>query len=317
MVSVYAYVYDRHRLPLPLPLCQFYLRLHALKTFVHEIAHHHDNIARVARGRWRSDSSHTVEMYAEEMEHKWTQEIVLPYLRRNYGKDAEALQKWVAHRGGLRVDLDFFAGDSRRTRRDGLQKLVFSTSGAFESWVDELPTCKSLAESRLAFAWELHYSDCYDQCLELLNKILANSREWIPALTCKADTLVHLQKYEEALLITHRVLAIDSTNSDAWETQGDVFEYQDNWKVLLENCNAWEGSGKLSRRAQRELLMHRAVAHCATDNNSEMESSIAAHLSLLDSRSPEVAARRRKHIYPRVFRRAGKPVPPEFSTKIK
>lgn len=317
LVSVYSYVYDRHRLTLPLPLCQFYLRLHALKTFVHEVAHHHDNVARVARGRWRFDNKYTVEMYAEEMEHKWTQEIILPYLRRQYAKDARALQNWVAHRGGLRVDLDFFSGDTRRTRRDGLQKLVFTTSSAFESWLDELPICKSLAESRLAFAWELHYSDCYDQCLELLNRILAKSSDWIPALTCKADTLVHLQKHDEALLISRRVLEMQPANSEAWKTQGDVLECQDNWNALLENCRAWERSGRLSRRAQRELLLHRAIAHCAMDNTSEMESVIAAHLSLTQSKSHEVAARRRKHLYIRVFRRAGKPVPSEFSSKTK
>jgi hypothetical protein len=317
LVSVFAYVYDRKQIALPLPLCQFYLRLHALKTFVHEIAHHHDNIARVARGRWRFDSKHTVEMYAEEMEHKWTQDIVLPYLEKHYAKDAKALQNWVAHRGGLKVGLDFFAGDSRRTRRDGLQKLIFTTSSAFESWLDDLPTCKSLAESRLAFAWELHYSDWYEQCLEVLNGILRKSSDWIPALTCKADTLVHLQKYDEALLISRRILKVQPTNSDAWETQGDVFECKDNWNALLENCAAWERNGRLSRRARRELLLHRAIAHCALDNIAEMEKAIATQLSLLPGKPSDVQARRRKHIYIRVFRRAGKPVPPEFSSETK
>ncbi len=317
VISIYAYVYDVNRIPLPLRLCQVYLRLHALKTFVHEVAHHHDNLARVARGRWLFDRESNQEMYAEEMEHKWTQEIVLPYLRKNYAEEVKALQNWVFHRGGLRVRLDFFAGDSRKTQRDGLQKLVFSTSGAFESWLDELPTCKSLNESRLAFAWELHYSDCYEQCLRVLNGILGKSSDWIPALTCKADTLVHLEKYDEALLITRDVLRVDSSNANAWKTQGDVFEGQENWNALLENSAAWEISGRLSRRARRELLMHRAIAYCVLDNPAEMETAIAAHLALFDFKASEIAARRRKYVWIRVFRRAGKPVPPEFCSQKK
>lgn len=315
LVSVYAYVFDRNRISFPLPLCKFYLRLQALKTFVHEMAHHHDRVARMARGRWRSDQKHTVEWYAEKMEHQWTNEIVLPYLERTYRRDAAALRNWVAHRGGLRVGLDFFAGDTRRTERNGLQRLVFTTPSAFESWVEELPKCKTLAESRLAFAWELHYCDLYALCLGILNSLLTSAPDWIPALTCKADTLVHLERLDEALLTANHALELAPTDADAWETRGDVFECQDKWEALLENCDAWERSGRLARRAQRDLLLHRAIAHCAMDRISEMEAVMGAHLALFNFKTPEIAARRRKFAFARVFRRAGKPVPEQYSSK--
>jgi len=317
LVSVYAFVYDSTRIPLPLPLCEFYLRLHALKTLVHEIAHHHDQVARIARGRWLADRKQNVEWYAEKMEHQWTNDIILPYLERTYHREALALRNWVARRGGLRVGLDFFAGDSRRTERSGLERLVFTTSSAFESWVEELSECKTLADSRLAFAWELHYCDLYGQCLELLDSVLVSSPDWIPALTCKADTLVHLERLNEAFFVANRALEFAPANADAWETRGDVFECQDNWNALLENCIAWEHSGRLSRRARKELLIHRAIAYCALDNNSGMETAIRAYLASFDSKTPEIAARRRKHIHIRVFRRAGRPIPPEFSSKGK
>lgn len=317
LVSIFAHVYDRQRISLPLPLCEFYLRLHALKTLVHEIAHHHDQIARVARGRWRSDRKENAEWYAEKMEHQWTQEIVLSYLQQTYPREAAALIKWVAHRGGLRVGLDFFAGDTRRTMRNGLVRLLFGTSGAFENWVAELSTCKSLAESRLAFAWELHYSDLYNECLTILDDLLKASPDWLPALTCKADTLIHLEKYDEALIAARQALKLDPRNADVWESQGDVLERQDNWSALLNNCDAWEQSGPLRRRAKRELLMHRAVAYCALGNLTSLEQSVAAYLTLFTFKTPEAAVRRKKFTMGAAFRRAGKAVPEEYIVKAR
>jgi tetratricopeptide (TPR) repeat protein len=195
--------------------------------------------------------------------------------------------------------------------------LLFGTSGAFENWVGELSNCKSLAESRLAFAWELHYCDLYEECLTILNELLKVSSDWVAALTCKADTLIHLGKDDEAWITARRALELEPTNADAWETQGDVFERQDNWAALLQNCDAWERSGRLRRRAKRELLMHRAVAHCAMDDLSAVEVDIAAFLALITFKTPEAAVRRKKIAMSQVFRRAGKPVPEHYSLKTK
>jgi hypothetical protein len=315
LISVYAFVYDRGRVAIPLPLCEFYLRLHALKTLVHEIAHHHDLMARTARGRWRSDRRTTAEMYAEKMEHEWTQNIVLPYLRRAYAEDASALQEWVAHKGGLRVGLDFFAGDTRRTMRNGLERLVLTTSSGFECWLGELCRCKTLEESRLAFAWELHYSDLYQECLKIVDGILFARPKWVPALTCKADTLVHLELIAEAWRAAHRALELEPSNSDAWETQGDVLEIQHKWDALLENCESWQQSGSLSERALRENLLHRAIAHCGLNNNSAMEECVTAYLRLFNFKTPEIAARRRKIVMNQVFQRADRTVPAQYAPK--
>jgi hypothetical protein len=317
LISVHAFVYDPNRVSIPLPLCEFYLKLHALKTIVHEIAHHHDLAARTARGRWRSDRRTTAEIYAEKMAHEWTQNIVLPYLRRVYARNAFALQNWVAHRGGLRVGLDFLAGDTRRTMRNGLERLVLTTSGGFECWLGELSRCKSLAESRLAFAWQLHYSDLYEECLKIVDGILFAAPECVPALTCKADTLVHLERLAEAWQAAHRALELQPSNPDAWETQGDVLEIQHKWDALLQNCEGWQQSGRLSRSAWRENLLHRAIAHCGLDNIYAMEECVTAHLRLFNFKTPEIARRRRKFVMNRVFRRADKTVPAEYSLKPK
>jgi len=312
LVSVYAYVYDRNRLSLPLPLCEFYLRLHALKTFVHEMAHHHDKVARMARGRWRSDRKNTVERYAEKMEHQWTREIVLPYLERTYLKDAAALRDWVAHRGGIRVGLEFFSGDSCRTERGRLKRVGFTTPYGFESWVEELPNCKTLAESRLAFAQKLRCCHLYDQCLELLNSLLAVSPDWIPALICQANTLVRLGRLDDALYAANHAMERDPANGDAWETRGYILERRNEWEAVLLNGEAWERSGPIAPRDQYEFHLQRAIAHCAMDRIPEMDAAIGA--ALLDIETQEIAERR-KSALARVFRRAGKPVPEHYSSK--
>ena len=308
-IWIYAYVYDNARLPLPRPLCEVYLRLHALKTLAHEVAHYHDDTQRVRRGRWLADRKANAEWYAEKMEHAWTQEVVVPYILRTYPKEALALRRWVAHRGGLLLPMSFFSGDTRRTERNGLERLAFTTSSAFENWVEELPCCATLAESRLAFAWELHYADHYNQCLAVLDRLLHSLPTNVQALTCKADTLVHLERLNEAMECAESALRLAPTNADAWETRGDVFENRQDWNGLLANCSQWEAAGKLRRPALRELWMHRAIAHCALGHSSEMEACLQTRLGLARSQSEEVAKRSAIFLRKSVFRRAGQPIP--------
>jgi len=314
-VFIYAYVYDPSHLPLPRSLCEVYLKLHALQTLVHEVAHHHDTTCRVGRGRWLADRPANVESYAEKMEYQWAREVVIPYLKRACPKETRDLRKWVSHRGGILLPLEFFAGDNRHTRRDGLERLFFSTSGGFESWVGELPKCKTLDEGRLAFAWELHYSDEYQHCLAVLDQILSREPSCVEALTCKADTLVHLERLDEAFSVAEAAIRLDGQNPDAWETRGDVFEWRDDWKGLLDNCARWEEAGKPTKTAQREIHLHRAIANCALGNEPEMETSLKAHLATFRFRSEDVRKRRTVFARRGVFRRAGKPVPPELNAK--
>ena len=313
LVCIYAYVYDPTRLPLPRPSCEFYLRLHALKTLLHEVAHHDDQVAHIARGRWRSDWKPAGEWYAEKMEHEWTRKLVLPYLQRTYPKEALALRKWVARRGGLMVGLEFFAGDARRTERNGSERVVFSTAGVFESWVGQLADCTSLGESRLALATELHNANAHADCLKVLDVILAREPRSIQALTCKADTLVHLNRLDEALAIAEQVLRSAPANADAWEILGDVFEGRKDWAKLLRHCEAWQRSAGLTHAAARRLCLQRAIAGCALGDGAGMAASVAAHLASTACRTKEAARKRRRLVLRHVYRRAGKSIPREYT----
>ncbi|MCO5052294.1 MAG: hypothetical protein M9920_08325 [Verrucomicrobiae bacterium] len=302
-IKLHAHVYDADKLPLARNISEFYLKLRALSTFVHEVAHHHDETNRVRRGRWLADRKENVEWYAEKMEHEWTRQFVLPYLERTYPAAAKDLLDFVEHHGGLRVPLEFFAGDSRSTLRNGLIRFAFTTDSAFESWVEELPKCADLAASRLAFAWELHYADNYDDCLRVLERVLAEKPALSPALTCKGDTLIHIERYDEAFAVAERVLTVEPANGDAWEIRGDVFEARQDWSALLENCDSWLAGVPEDSDSRFDAFQHRAVAYCALGDKVRMEMWIDAWANFGNrKRKPEL-------IRKAVFRRAGKELP--------
>ncbi len=304
-IALYAYVYDSDRLPIPQNICELYLRLCALKTFVHEVAHHHDEIHRVARGRWLADRKENFEWYAAKREHEWTRQIVIPYLEKTYSEDVKELLDFVEHKGGLRLPLEFFCGDSRSTLRNGLIRFSFSTDSAFESWVGELSKCADIVASRLAFAWELHYSDQYESCLQIVERLIAAGGSKLEVLICKADTLVHLEGFDEALSIAERILSSATAIGEAWEIRGNVFEHTENWTSLLANCDRWLASVDENSQSRFDAYQHLAIAHCALGNFKEMDRWIEIWVNFGERKRKEQFVRRS------VYRRAGRGLPPE------
>ncbi len=311
LIAIHAHVYNPDQLLLPRKACELYLRLRALTTLVHEVAHHRDEIRRVRRGRWLADREENVEWYAEKMEYQWIREHVLPYLEKTYPDEVKQLLDWLEHHGGIRLSFEFFAGDPRTTERDGSLRLVFSTEGAFASWVCELPKCPDLAAARLAFARELHYADKYEECLEILDRILSDAPGHLAALTWKGDTLLHLDRPDEAFTLAEQVLAKDPNNADAWEIRGDVFLCRQNWKAVLENCITWEAAVPEEHESLFWLYQHRAVAYCALGDRKQMEVWIEAWANY-GNRKRNIEAIRKA-----VFRRAGREFPMESGKPIK
>jgi hypothetical protein len=70
--------------------------LEALKTLVHEAAHHHDTACRVARGRWRATPGNRAEAYARARAREWIRSVVLPYLAERYPEGRVLLREHVA-----------------------------------------------------------------------------------------------------------------------------------------------------------------------------------------------------------------------------
>jgi hypothetical protein len=298
LISIYAFVLGPAQTPLPPAALRLYLRLHALRTFVHEVAHHHDQTCRVRRGRWLADRKENVENYAERMEYSWTREIVVPYLEETYPAETSTLLTWIEHHGGIRIPLAFLAGDPRRTERNGLIRLVFSTSGAFEDWLDDFSNYSDLIVARIAFAQELHYSDAYEECLTILNNVLATEPEYLEALILKADTSVHLERFDEAEHIANNLLHKDPTLESALEIRGDVFQARKQWPQLLENSNRFLACASANSKFRKYALMQKAVALCALVRDEELNSALEELLQHRVGKNP--------FLRKRIFRRAGR-----------
>ncbi|MEI6715880.1 MAG: hypothetical protein WCO60_19185 [Verrucomicrobiota bacterium] len=302
-IALHAYVYSAEsvrKLPLSESALMGYLRLHAMKTLIHECAHHHDNCVRVGRGRWLADQSDPAENYAERMEYEWTMEIGMEWLSVRYPQEMRSLTDWLEEFGGCRVPLFFFAGDPRVTGRDGLHKYQYASDSAFESFVEDvtkLPEPSPSHETWLLFAWELHYMDDYEKCMRLLDRILSCEPSPIDAQVCRADTLVHLERYDEAFDLTGTLLESEPGNSEIWKIRADVLVERHAWSELLALCDLWEKATEGSKHRRQPLF--RAIAYCGLEQLAEMEHWIAVYVG-------DGPQRRAEYLRRTAFRRAGK-----------
>jgi tetratricopeptide (TPR) repeat protein len=304
-IWLYAYVYDPEKLPLPLPLCELFLRLRALTTFAHELAHHFDELRRVARGRWLARGKNRVERYAEEREYAWGQEFVAPLLRQRYPEQVRALEEWIAHHGGARAPLELLAGDPRTTRKDYLINLRSDVGAAFQSWLDDIAEQPGdLFASRFAFAQHLHWADQYDLCLEVLDGLLTGWPPTPKTWAYKADTLVHLERWDEAEVCARQALALDTKFLDAWTELGWVAIGRRNWLEVLANTDQRLTliDAEEDRFEWREVMFHRAIAYCGLGKLVQMEECLTASVM----REVYLKGRRKA-----VYRCAGVPLPTE------
>lgn len=188
---------------------EFLLKLRALSTFVHEVAHHHDFTRRQARGRWLlEEEDRKAEDYAGEMQYHWLHEVVAPYLEKAYPDEAKRFIDWVEHYGGVRLTLDQMAGDPRKYVFNIQETLVF----LFE-WVHE---GKDLIVSRTEFADFLHMSEFYTEAMFIVERLLTDTPDNIAVIRLKAHILADQGHYAEARELALKVIEMDPEYAEAW-----------------------------------------------------------------------------------------------------
>jgi hypothetical protein len=280
------------------------------------VAHHYDQHRRVSRGRWLADQTPRAEVYAENMEEIWTKEVVLPYLKKQYPKEVRQLRKWTAIHGGVLLPFEFFSGGRWTTEKNGVIHVHLPTAMAFEDWISVLHTYSTRSEQQLGFAKRLNESGMYDECLIVLQNILMEQPQNISVMECKADTLLCLKKYDEAMLLAHTILDINAGSISAFDTCTSIFKAKKEWNKLLRMCEEREKLPGLTRKAKGRLFINKAIAHCALDHPSEMDVAIRAYSTCREYSDEKGAQRGLRFTRRMIYRSAGKTIPPELlSTK--
>ncbi len=259
-IEVYAYVY-----PPNLPgrrMWEFYLRLHMLMTFVHEVAHHFDAAARAARGRWGIEPGDKAEHFAEAAQHRWIADVLVPYLCKTYPRDWATLRAWMREHLGAELPPALLAGDVRVTSKDGavfVNAAFFNTAEAFEYLARSVAGGAEPTRARLLFARVLHYSGAYEPAHRIIDAVLARDRRNVEALALRGDILVHECRYDGALAAARRALALDRDDEDAMEVLADACEGLGQWARLLRAAEALATKWTEPREA-RWALLYRARA---------------------------------------------------------
>jgi tetratricopeptide (TPR) repeat protein len=231
IIEVYAYVYAEGA-----PYSEWvplYLRLCALTTLVHEIGHHDDSTARVARGRWLGDDPDKREIYADGREHAWTRSVVVPYLERAYPAERAALDAWLLRHGGLTLPLHDLLDDPPTKRR-----LIFGVGGALKALCAAVARGEPEDVTHVEMARELHYAERYAEARAILAGVLARVPEHAPALVLGADIDVHEGAYERAAEVCRAVLSRAPTFFDAWEVLADAERARRRWAEVRDAATA-------------------------------------------------------------------------------
>jgi tetratricopeptide (TPR) repeat protein len=262
-IRLFGYVYDPARPNRE--LIDLHLRLRMLGTFVHELAHHHDAMTRIARGRWMAIDEEKVEVYAEAMQYEWVRRIVAPYIARAYPDAVQHFGAWMLRHGGVPISLETLAGDPRYTVGANGVRLFFSVESAFELLLEDVERGADVESTRLEFARSLHYGEHYEEALAALAQLLADAPGHIGARILQADIHVHQGRYAEAIGAMRRLLAESVDQDDAWEVLGDALQDEGDWAGVLDartrayelrrerGAEAYEVDWALAARARARL----------------------------------------------------------------
>lgn len=272
-IRLMAYVYDP-----ALPnreMWELYLRLWTLSTFVHEVAHHYDNIARIARGRWLMSDEKKNEIYAERSQYHWVQQYVIPYLEEAYPQQVQTLRAWGSQHVGIPLTLSLLAEDPRATENGALG--FFSVHSALDSLVQNLRAYKRRIDTRLWFAEELHWALVYREALDIIDAVLAEHPNHLRALTLQADIYHHQKRNDDARRVAESVIAMDATYRKAWIVLADAYESLEDWNLLLTTASHAMTLYEADFTYWTNMLEARARAHLHLGQFDEFEADIALY----------------------------------------
>jgi len=271
LVAVYGFVVIENELRVPLPVLRIYLKMQALKTLLHEVAHHRDSTARVKRGRWLADRTENLEAYANKMEVEWTLAVLVPYLEQACPEEVTMLLNWVEQHGGIKLPLSFLAADPQDGNSNQADPNAWTRTEAIEAWLAGFGKYQDQADSRFELAENFHLAGSFGECLQILEEILKVRPMEVLALLLKADTLVHLRRFSEAGPIIENLFKIDPLPVEVLRLKGILLEIEKDWPGLLHNTELRLSLPALKPYQRKYALFQRAIALCAKGDAEQLQ----------------------------------------------
>jgi tetratricopeptide (TPR) repeat protein len=177
------------------------------------------------------------EHHAEEREHRWLREVVLPSVESRDPSGVRRLLNWIEEHGGARLDLDDLAGDPRTHTRDGLVRVIdtlFPLRSALFELYEKVEQGVDPIAARIAFADGAHYSARYDLSLPILDAILADRPDEVDALVLRGDVLGHVGRLDEAEAALRRALELAPGHPEALHELSMVLSMAGDWPAVID-----------------------------------------------------------------------------------
>ncbi|HEX9060009.1 MAG TPA: hypothetical protein VF941_07500, partial [Clostridia bacterium] len=159
------------------------LKMYMLMTLAHELSHHFDFQHRMARGRWLDHDRKKVESYARDMEYKWVDDYIVPYIEEAYKEEVKALNNWMLANIGVKIPLPIIAGDSRDLEDS------YPTDDYFFDFVKDIYEGKDSIRSRIILARGFYCAKLYDLSMDIIDVVLKDDPGNVKALELKADII--------------------------------------------------------------------------------------------------------------------------------
>jgi tetratricopeptide (TPR) repeat protein len=246
-IQIYAYVYDPAGPERE--VVELYLRLTMLATFVHEVGHHVDFHNRFSRHRARADRTDRKEHTAKSWAELRVVDAVIPYLEHTYPREVAELRRWLLEHGGADVPLEIVA-------RSGY---LFDP---FEMLLGDVIRQEPATQTKIDFAFYLHYDFHFDLALEILDGVLANEPDHIDAASWRSHVLGHLGRDEEADAIARALLERAPDHAASLSRLLRRARDAEDFATTLELANRLLAA----KPASRHVLPIRARAHIALGN---------------------------------------------------
>lgn len=212
--------------PATLGPCGLVFKMDALRTLVHEVAHHFDNTFRKKRNRW--DVRDKNEEWAERIEEEQAAALVVPYISERYSIECKELRSWTKEHGGAALSPSMLHGDD-----DGEP----SARRAFLNLVRSVRSGKDRDEASIAFASDLHLSGKQEPARKAVQRVLSRRPDDPAALAVSACITQCVDRdHKAAEALCWRAIDLDPACLEAWKVLARGQAIQKKWQGAAQAC---------------------------------------------------------------------------------